>query len=126
MKKQIKKLIFFFRRLTLPVKLVVIHTLIILVAMALYPMNIFIPEPPFDDIYTIYIFVPGIHIYMIGLQLSHQLFPWLLTETSYRVASILCIVLIPGIVGILVGGLQWYFIGKAILFIKKQNKPKLR
>ena len=126
MNERIKKLIFSFRRLTLPVKLVVIHTLIILVAMALYPTDIFIPNAPYDDVYSIYVFVPGIHIYMIGVQLSHQLFPWLLTKMSHYAASVFCIVFIPGVVGILVGGLQWYLIGKAIIFIRGENKIQLR
>ena len=126
MNEQIKKLIFSFRRLSLPVKLVVIHTLIISVAMALYPTDIFIPDAPYDDVYIIYMLVPGFHIYMIVVQLSHQLFPWLLTKMSHYTASVLCIVFIPGVVGIIIGGLQWYIIGKMIVLFRGERQTQLR
>ncbi len=124
--ERVKKLFYLFRRLTLPVKLVVVHTFIILVSMALYPTGIFIPSIPYDNVYMIYYLVPGIHIYMIGVQISHQLFPWLLTKMSQHSASVLCIVFIPGVVGIFVGGLQWYFIGKMILLFRKERETRFK
>jgi hypothetical protein len=120
MREPIRKTVALFRRLSPPGKLVVVHTLIILAAMALYPTEIFIPAPPFDDIYSIYFLVPGLHIMLIGMQVSHLLFPWLLTLMSHYAASILCIVFIPGVVGIILGGVQWYFIGKFIFLIKEE------
>jgi hypothetical protein len=126
MNERVKKLINLFRRLSLPIKLVVVHTFIILVAMALYPTDIFIPDAPYDDIYTIYVFVPGIHIYMIGVKLSHQLFPWLLTKMSHYSASVLCIVFIPGVIGIIVGGLQWFVIGKIIVLFRSESQARSR
>lgn len=126
MGEQIKKLVALFRRSSLPVKLVVIHTLIIVAAMALYPTGIFISQPPFDDVYIIYVIAPGIHIYMLGLALSAYLFPLFSTVMSRYAASVLCIVFIPGLTGIIVGGLQWYFIGKLILLFRRERQMRLR
>lgn len=120
----IKKLKVYLRQIFLPTKLAGIHTLIILISMALFPTYVFTPDPPFDDVYIIYVLVPGLHIYMIGVQLSHQLFPWLLTKMSHYAASLICIVFIPGVVGIIIGGLQWYIIGKIILLFRGQTKLK--
>ncbi|HEX9959643.1 MAG TPA: hypothetical protein VGB00_01760 [Pyrinomonadaceae bacterium] len=114
-----------FGRLSLPAKLVVIHTLIISAAMASSPAAIFIPAAPYDDVYIIYMLVPGIHIFMIGIQISLQLFPWLSAIMSPRAASVLCVVFIPGLVGIILGGLQWYFIGKIILLFRRERQTKL-
>ena len=121
MREPVKKTVYLFGALSLPARLASIHTLIILAAMALYPTGIFISEPPYDNVYTIYVLVPGIHIFMLGLQLSHLLSPWLLMLMSRHAASILCVVFIPGAVGIIVGGLQWYFIGKIILLFREEN-----
>ncbi len=94
--------------------------------MALYPTDIFISDAPFDDVYTIYVFVPGIHIYLVGGQLSLQLFPWLLTKMSHYAASVLCIVFIPGVIGIIIGGFQWFIIGKIIVLFRGENQTRLR
>jgi hypothetical protein len=126
MRERIKKTAALFRRLSLPGRLAAIHTLIILAAMALYPAGLFIPDPPYDDVYLIYVVVPGIHILWIGMYLSHSLFPLLSTlPVSRRAASILCVVFIPGLVGIVVGGLQWYFIGKIILLLRGERQRNL-
>lgn len=123
--ERIKKLVGLFRRLSLPAKLVAIHTLIILAAMALYPTHLFVPGAPYDDVYLIYVLVPGIHILMIGMHLSWLLFPWLLQLMPPHAASILCVVFIPGSVGIGAGALQWYFIGKIILLLRAGRQRKL-
>ncbi|HEX8248059.1 MAG TPA: hypothetical protein VF599_07800 [Pyrinomonadaceae bacterium] len=123
---RIKKTVYLFRALSLPARLAVIHGLIISAAMALYPTGVFIPGMPYDDVYIIYVLVPGIHILMIAMLLSHQLFPWLLMIMSPRAASVLCVVFIPGLVGIIVGGLQWYFIGKIILLFRRRREIGLR
>ena len=125
MRERIKKKVDLFRRLSLPGKLVVVHTSIITAAVALYPTELFIPGAPFDDVYIIYLLVPGIHIYMIAMQLSVVLFPWLLLLTTRHAASVLCIVFIPGAVGIIAGGLQWYFIGKLIAAFRAERQTNL-
>lgn len=94
--------------------------------MALYPTEIFVPAIPYDDVYLIYLLFPGFHIYIIAGQLSNQLFPWLLTKMSSHAASVLCIVFIPGIIGIILGGLQWYFIGKLILAFREGRQTRFK
>lgn len=125
MRERIKKTVDWFRRLSLPGRLAAIHASIIAAAMALFPAGLFIPAAPYDDVYLIYIFVPGIHIFWIGIYLSHSLFPWLRAIMSPSAASILCIIFIPGLVGIIVGGLQWYFIGKIILLLRGERQGNL-
>ncbi|HEX8369244.1 MAG TPA: hypothetical protein VF604_11940 [Pyrinomonadaceae bacterium] len=126
MRARIKKIVSLFGGLSLPAKLAAIHTLIISASMALYPTGIFIPGMPYDDVYIIYLLAPGIHIFMIAMLLSHQLFPWLLMIMSPRAASVLGVVFIPGLVGIIIGGWQWYFIGKIILLFRRERQTGLR
>lgn len=126
MRERIKKTVDWFSRLSLPGRLAAIHTLIVTAAMALYPTGLFIADAPYDDVYLIYVLVPGIHILVIGMQVSQQLFPLLSALLlSRRAASILCIVFIPGLVGIIIGGLQWYFIGKIILLLRGERQRNL-
>ena len=126
MRERIKKTLYLFGGLSLPAKLAALHALIILAAMAFYPTDIFIPDAPYDNVYIIYALVPGIHILMIATALSQLLFPWLLTIMPPRAASVLCVVFITGSVGILLGGWQWYFIGKIILLFKRARQTELR
>lgn len=39
------------------------------------------------------------------------MFPWLLEHMGSVPASILCVVVGPGLAGLLLGGLQWYILG---------------
>jgi hypothetical protein len=124
MRERIKKNVDLFRRLSLPGRLAAIHTSIILAAMALYPTDLFIPDAPYDNVYIIYLLVPGIHIFMLGMQLSIMLFPWLSALMPHHAASVLCVVFIPGAVGIIFGGLQWYFIGEIILLFRGERQTR--
>lgn len=103
-----------FINLSLAGKLVTIHSAIILLAILLYPTEIFFLDKPFDDLYPIYFFVPGIHICWLGGQVSRIVQAFLFSIYSPHTASILGIVIIPGFVGLVVGGVQWYLIGKII------------
>ena len=98
-------------RVPFPWLLVIIHTVILGVCIALYPTGAFFADIPYDDGYIAYLFVPGPYVYWLGVQAAHLLWPWLQTEMSFHAASIVCIVYIPGLVGLLVGTVQWYVIG---------------
>jgi len=99
------------RRVSFPWLLVIVHSAILMVCMALYPTEVFSPDIPFDDVYTAYYFVPGPCIYLLGFRVAHLLWPWIQTVLSYHTGSIVCMVLIPGVVGLLGGAAQWYVIG---------------
>ena len=102
----------FVSRLSFPWVLAALHTAILSVCVALYPTGIFLPDSPFyDDVYIAYLFFPGIFVYCISGAAAVLLSPWLQTVMSYHAASLMCIVFIPGIVGLVLGAAQWYFIG---------------
>lgn len=115
-----------FGKLTLAAKLLIIHSAVILVVIGMYPTGIFTPDFPFDDIYLIYFFVPGIHIYWLGGQLVAMLKPFLLSIYSRHMASIVGVVLIPGVVGLILGGVQWYLIGIIITRLAHRYASRIK
>jgi hypothetical protein len=98
------------------------HTALLSVCVALYPTGIFFSDIPFDDIYSAYFLLPGFHIMILGQKLSDVLSPFLFSHLSSRWASITGIVFIPGVIGLVLGGLQWYVIGRAVQHFK-YDKP---
>src|SRR5438105_5115401 len=55
-----------FKRLSLPVSLVLSHSLLLLVCVALYPTGIFFGKPPVDDLYGGFFLFPGPHLYLLA------------------------------------------------------------
>ena len=94
-------------------RLAAAHTLVVLGLMMLAPLEIRANwGSPYGDLYFPYFFVPGIHIDHFARQLfKGPVFLWLLQYMESFPASVLCIIVGPGLVGMLVGGLQWYIIG---------------
>jgi hypothetical protein len=67
---------------------------------------------PYGDVYVPYLLVPGIHIYYPAHLLFGQVvFGWLLGSMRPFPASVLCVIIGPGLVGLLTGGLQWFVVG---------------
>ena len=91
------------------------HTLLLLAAMAVAPLLIFVMwDSPYGDVYLPYFVVPGLHINIPANRFFGGVaFPWLLGFMGSFPASILCLIVGPGLVGLLVGGVQWYLIGAA-------------
>lgn len=103
-----------FPRMALPSAFASSHTALLLLAVALFPTDIFIPNIPFDDLYTAYFFIPGTHIFLIGLWISNASNSFPFAHMSFQWASMTGIVFIPGFVGMVLGGLQWYAIGNVV------------
>jgi hypothetical protein len=103
-----------FPRMALPIAFASSHTALLLLAVALFPTDIFIPNIPFDDLYTAYFFIPGTHIWLIGQSISNASLSFLFARMSSHWASITGIVFIPGFVGMVLGGLQWYAMGNVV------------
>jgi hypothetical protein len=103
-----------FPRMALPIAFASSHTALLLLAVALFPTEIFIPNIPFDDLYTAYFCIPGTHILLIGLSISKASSSFLFAHLPSHWASITGIVFVPGIVGMVLGGLQWYAMGNVV------------
>lgn len=94
-------------------RLATAHTLVVLGFMALSPLVIWMVwGSPYGDLYVPYFFVPGTHID----HLANQVFKgpvslWLRGHMASFPASVLCIIVGPGLIGILLGGFQWFLIG---------------
>ena len=99
--------------LSLPSTLVASHSLLLLALMALYPLGIFEPQIPFEDVYFPYYFAPGLHIYWPGVRLTYLADP-LLHNLPQHIAYVLAVIILPGIAGLFFGGIQWFLIGKLL------------
>jgi len=89
---------------------VLLHTIVMLMLIGLYPTGWFIPDIPFDDVYIPYYFIPGLHIYFPTAYALHHLFPWLLEHMGHKAASITAVAIMPGFAGIFLVGIQWLII----------------
>ena len=104
-----------FKRVPCRWALALAHAVIVVLCMAMYKTDIFCPPGPFDDVYASYLFVPGIHIYwLIQAFLSAPFWQRWLHGLPFHTASLLEIVFIPGVVGALVGSVQWYLLGSLL------------
>jgi hypothetical protein len=104
-------------RLSLPVSLVISHTGLLLLCAALAPTGVFVDDPPFDDLYLGYYLFPGIHLYILSGQIVRLLGP-LCQHMSDWWGDVFYIIIFPGVVCIILGGAQWFLIGKAAQWIR--------
>jgi hypothetical protein len=119
-------LAYFLRRrfsdLTLPLALVISHSALLLLCVALYPTGIFTADIPFDDLYFAYFLFPGTHIdFAVGKFIIEPLTPVAFRLMSPRLASLVGIVFLPGLLGLFLGGLQWYFIGRGVNWLRSRR-----
>src|ERR1039457_636181 len=89
----------FSHRLSLASALAISCAVIVTISTALYPIPIFWANVHgFDDVYWIFIWVPGVHIYQLGRLIGFAVAPSLETVTSFHTASVFALVIIPGVV----------------------------
>jgi len=103
-----------FRTIPYPWVLVLVHTLFIVLIVVTFPVDRFTSPPPFDDLYSAFFFIPGFHIYVLGLKASFHLLPWLERAFGHQTTGIASFLYIPSFVGSILGGLQWYWLGRLI------------
>jgi hypothetical protein len=111
-----------FPGLSLPGSLVVTHTCLLLICVALLPTGIFFADPPFDDLYFGYFLYPGIHIYLLSGPVVEPLEQFL-SHLGYW-GAILEGLVIPGLIGVVVGGAQWYLIGKLVEWLRRRSRVR--
>lgn len=91
------------------------HTIIVCGWLALAPLYIAAEraaDSPYGDVFGPYLLVPGAHIYHpANVWFGQVAFPCLLGRMESFPASVICVVVGPGLVGLLVGGIQWYLLG---------------
>jgi hypothetical protein len=108
-------------RVSLAAALAISHAVIVATFMALYRVPFFWPGPD-GDVYIPFMLVPGIHIYFpacwLGRHVDLAFRSGLLERMSFHSASVLVLLIIPGIVCFLVGTLQWYLLGRLWLWLR--------
>ena len=100
--------------LSLAFSLVLSHTCLLLICAALFPTGIFFAPPPVDDLYGGYFLFPGVHLYLLAGKIIEPLQPFVGRIMPDYWGAILDIVILPGLVCAILGGVQWYLIGKAV------------
>jgi hypothetical protein len=95
--------------------LAISHTLIVCGWLVLCPLYIAAEraaDSPYGDVFVPYLLVPGAHIYRPASEwFGRVAFPWLVGRMESFPASVICVVVGPWLVGLLVGGVQWYLLG---------------
>jgi hypothetical protein len=100
-------------RLSLPVSLVVSHTALLVFCVTLCPTGIFFMDRPFDDLYLGFYLFPGMYLYVVAGQILYP-FQSLFLRLPGFWGAVLYLLIFPAILCIILGGAQWYLIGKVV------------
>ena len=103
--------------LSLPWKLVSIHSTLILLFMFTLWRRWFLLDIPFDDFYAPFFFTSGPIVYFIAWWLQHWSEPLFPVGTS----AMMSWNLVPGCVCLLLGGVQWYWIGRLWMWSQRSR-----
>jgi len=79
---------------------------------------------PYGDVCVPYLIVPGIHIYMLFDGLSSRLFNLLNGTLDAKAAALVSLVIMPGVGAVLLGGAQWWVIGRILRPCFRANSPR--
>ena len=104
-------------KLSLPAKLVILHSVLIVLFMFTLWKRWFITDIPFEDFYAPFFFTSGPLVYFVAhyLQLwSEQFFP-------AHASVFLPWDIVPGVVCLILGGVQWWFIGRLWLWFRARR-----
>jgi hypothetical protein len=100
-----------------PYRLLIIHTVLILFFMFALAQRWFLKDIPFDCFYTPFLITSGPIVYFIAHYAQH------FSERFFAHNNILFAWnLVPGIVCLILGGLQWLAIESFIMHIRKKRK----
>jgi hypothetical protein len=93
-------------RLTIPQKLVAVHTTLILASMFALWNGWFLTPLPYDCVYIPFLIFSGPIVYFVAHFLQHA------SEVFLNPSQVMIAWnLVPGTVCLILGGTQWYFIG---------------
>ena len=99
-----------------PYKLLIIHTILILVFMITLSQKWFLTSIPFDCFYVPFFIVSGPIVYMIAHQIQHS------TEIFFTPDQIMIAWnVVPGTVCLALGGLQWWIIESLFVNLRKKK-----
>jgi hypothetical protein len=98
------------RYFTLPWIVVAIHTTALIAAALSYFLRWIDCPPPFDDIYPPYFFISGPASFFVAVFVSEKCSRPLLSVLTYHHASVIAILIVPGLINAVLGGVQWYWI----------------
>lgn len=103
------------RRWQTSYRLAAANALVVLGFMAVAPLYIQANwGSPYGDVYGPYLLVPGIHItWPANMVFGGSVFHWLLRYMESFPASVICVIVGPGLVGVAAGAVQWWVLGTA-------------
>ena len=108
------KLVPYIRRWPLKYRLFASHTGVIAALMAYSPVYIrSIWGSPYGDVYGPFLLVPGFPVYYPSGRLSDLAFVHLLRYLESFPASVITVIVLPGLLSILLGGAVWLTVGIA-------------
>lgn len=105
------------QHLSFPLSLVISHTILLVICVALAPTGIFFANPPFDDLYLGYYLFPGVHLYFLASTIVRPLETLCFRMPEFW-GAVMYLLIFPGLACAILGGAQWYVIGKLIEWIR--------
>jgi hypothetical protein len=110
--------------LSFPLSLVISHTILLSVCVALCPTGIFFADRPFDELYLGYYLFPGVHLYFLASMIIRPLEPLFLRMPEF-LGAVMYLLIVPGLICGVLGGGQWYLIGKLVEWIRARHAPRI-
>jgi hypothetical protein len=103
--------------LSLPVKLVILHSALIVLFMFTLWNRWFLTNIPFDCFYAPFFFASGPVVYFLAHYLQH----WSERLFSPNASIFLPWGVVPGVVCLILGGVQWWYIGRLWLWFRRRR-----
>lgn len=101
-----------------PYILLVLHTVLILLSMFCLSQRWFLTPLPYDCVYLPFLIVSGPIVYFVAHYVQHASEIFFNTDQVMIAWNVL-----PGMICLVLGGIQWYFIGCYLLKISKAHRP---
>ena len=107
-------------RLTFPQTVVIVHTVLILASMVALWNRWLLTPLPYDCIYVPFLVISGPFVYFVAHYLQHVSEAFLRPEQVMIAWNV-----VPGVVCIILGGIQWYFAASflAAIFRRRKTSP---
>jgi len=102
----------------LPYWLLLGHSLLVLFLMFALSQRWLVSEPPFDCFYIPFLITSG-PVYLLAHLVQHKLDGGFTPEQTMLAWNI-----VPGTICLVLGGVQWFFVG--VLWLRFQNRRRLR
>jgi len=103
---------------------VVVHTGLLIGAGFAHWCGYYRPARPYDDVCINYLFVSGPVVWLCALVFTSMALTSLSTQLMYIPSPVQAVIIVPGIVCAILGGIQWYLVVSQLVHRTMRRQQK--